>query len=79
MEEKIEKVNEKVLKEIRGKLATLSTSTLLKYYEDIKYNIIPSYLSSYTQYLTPSELLESIEKELLIRGALKKIKKIDIH
>ena len=79
MEEKMKDVNEKVLKEIRSKLATLSTSTLLKYYEDLKSNIIPSNLSSYTQYLSTSELLENIEKELIVRGALKKIKKVDIY
>ena len=78
MEEKTKDVNERVLKEIRGKLATLSTNTLLKYYEDLKSNIIPSNLSPYIQYLTPSELLENIEKELVVRGALKKIKKVDI-
>ncbi|BFI73552.1 hypothetical protein YN1_5390 [Nanoarchaeota archaeon] len=79
MEEKMKNINESVIKEIRTKLATISTSTLLRYYEDLKSNIIPSNLSSYTQYLTLSELLENIEKELMLRGALKKIRKINIY
>jgi len=41
MEAKVENTNEKLIKEIRTKLATLSTNTLLRYYEDIKSKIIP--------------------------------------
>ena len=79
MEEKFENKNEKLIKEIRTKLATLSTNTLLRYYEDIKSKIIPSNLSYYSQYLSYEELLDNVEKELILRGALKRIKKVDIR
>ncbi|MGC9079118.1 MAG: hypothetical protein ACP5G1_00045 [Nanopusillaceae archaeon] len=78
MEEKITNINEEVVKELRSKLATLSTNTLLRYYEDIKSNIIPQNLSTYIQYITFEELLEFIEKELIMRGAFKRIKRIKI-
>lgn len=79
MEEKDENTNERLIKEIRTKLATLSTNTLLRYYEDIKSKIIPSNLSYYYQYLSFEELLDSVERELILRGALKRIKKLDIR
>ncbi|MFP3316871.1 MAG: hypothetical protein RXN79_00470 [Candidatus Nanopusillus sp.] len=79
MEEKVENTNERLIKEIRTKLATLSTNTLLRYYEDIKSKIIPSNLSYYYQYLSFEELLDSVERELILRGALKRIKKLDIR
>jgi hypothetical protein len=79
MEEKFENKNEKLIKEIRTKLATLSTNTLLRYYEDIKSKIIPSNLSYYSQYLSYEELLDNVEKELILRGALKRMKKVDIR
>jgi hypothetical protein len=79
MEAKFENKNEKLIKEIRTKLATLSTNTLLRYYEDIKSKIIPSNLSYYYQYLSYEELLDNVEKELILRGALKRMKKVDIR
>jgi len=79
MEEKVENTNERLIKEIRTKLATLATNTLLRYYEDIKSKIIPSNLSYYSQYLSFEELLDSVERELILRGALKRIKKLDIR
>jgi len=79
MEEKFENTNERLIKEMRTKLATLATNTLLRYYEDIKSKIIPSNLSYYSQYLSFEELLDSVERELILRGALKRIKKLDIR
>ena len=79
MEEKVENTNKRLIKEIRTRLATLSTNTLLRYYEDIKSKIIPSNLSYYSQYLSFEELLDSVERELILRGALKRIKKLDIR
>jgi hypothetical protein len=79
MEAKVENTNEKLIKEIRTKLATLSTNTLLRYYEDIKSKIIPTNLSYYIQYLSYEELLNNIERELILRGALKRVKKLDVR
>jgi hypothetical protein len=79
MEAKVENTNEKLIKEIRTKLATLSTNTLLRYYEDIKSKIIPPNLSYYIQYLSYEELLNNVERELILRGALKRVKKLDIR
>jgi uncharacterized protein Smg (DUF494 family) len=60
-------------------LATLSTNTLLRYYEDIKSKIIPQNLSYYIQYLSYEELLNNVERELILRGALKRVKKLDVR
>ncbi|BBL45358.1 hypothetical protein MJ1_0185 [Nanobdella aerobiophila] len=78
MEEKIKNIDKDFLKDIRCKLASTSTGTLIKYYEDIKSNVIPQNLSSYTEYINTFDLLEFIEKELIARGALRKIKRINL-
>jgi hypothetical protein len=69
---------DELITKLREKLASTSTETLKKYYRDLKYNIIPPSLSEFSE-IGEDLIKKYIEKELILRGVIKKAKRVRIY
>jgi len=66
------------IKRLREKLASTSTETLKEYYDKIKSGIVPPSLNEFSN-LGKNVIKKYLEKELILRGVIKKKKRVRIY
>jgi len=66
------------IKRLREKLASTSTETLKEYYDKIKSGIVPLSLNEFSN-LGKNIIKKYLEKELILRGVIKRKKRVSIY
>ncbi|RDD52743.1 hypothetical protein BA065_00490 [Nanoarchaeota archaeon NZ13-N] len=70
-------MDDKLLR-LREKLASTSTETLKEYHGRMKQGIIPSSLTEFSS-LGKNVIMKYLEKELILRGVIKKKRRVRIY
>jgi len=65
------------IKRLREKLASTSTETLKEYYNKIRSGVVPFSLNEFSN-LGKNVIKKYLEKELILRGVIKKKKRVRI-